>query len=48
MDETDIAEFELSMLTMIHMLDKPYEEADKAARKEFKELREWDREINRG
>lgn len=48
MDEIDVAEFELGMLTMIHLLDKPYKEADRAARNELKELREWDHEMNGG
>jgi len=36
-EDIDRAEFEFDMLTFIHMRDKPYEQAVKAARQEMRE-----------
>ena len=38
--EIDKDQFEFDMLTFIHLHDKPYDEAVREARKEFKELKE--------
>jgi len=44
--EFEKAQFEVDMLTVCNMFSMPYEEAVEAARREFKELRQTEHELN--